>query len=269
MFPATFVEHVITEESDHLALVIHVQIEDAVGARKGPKGFVFEEMWTKHESYEDMIKNGWESNAPSSVGINGLWRQLHDMSTVMQRWSFDTFGSVKAELKSLRTKLEEARTHELVSGPSLEVREIESKLHEMYEREEIMYRQRSRQDWLKAGDRNTRYFQNRASHRKRKNTVRSLRREDGSVCNTNEGMRDMALVFYKDLYNSEGSTQADQVLNLIDVFVNDDMNRTLTIVKLRKPFSKWDLQSHLGRMDYLRYFFKNIGLCSKRLSVRR
>ena len=72
---------------------------------------------------------------------------------------------------------------------------IEQQLHVTYEKEEVMHRQRSRQEWLKAGDRNTRFFQNRASHRRRKNTVRKLRREDGSWCDTNEGMCDIALAF--------------------------------------------------------------------------
>ena len=91
-----------------------------------------------------------------------------------------------------------------------------------------MYRQRSRQEWLKAGDRNTKYFQNRASHRKRKNTVRQLRRDDGSVCNTNEGMQEMALSFYQHLYASEGSANANRVLQLMEEFATEEMNQNLT-----------------------------------------
>jgi hypothetical protein len=98
----------------------------------------------------------------------------------------------------------------------------------LFEREEIMYRQRSRQEWLKAGDRNTKFFQNRASHRKCKNTVRALKRDDGTLCNMNEGMLEMALAFYQQMYTSEGSSNSDRVTNLIEVFVTEDMNRGLT-----------------------------------------
>jgi aminoglycoside phosphotransferase family enzyme len=75
----------------------------------------------------------------------------------MQRWIFEEFGSVKAELKLLRSKLDEARLNALSSGSTQEIKEIENRLHEVYEREEIMYRQRSRQEWLKAGDHNTNF----------------------------------------------------------------------------------------------------------------
>jgi hypothetical protein len=146
----------------------------------------------------------------------------------MQRWIFEEFGSVKAELKLLRSKLDEARLNALSSGSTQEIKEIENRLHEVYEREEIMYRQRSRQEWLKAGDHNTIFFLNRASHCKRKNTVRGLRREDGSLCNTNDGMRQMALAFYQELYSSDGSNNSDRVLQLIKASITDDMNRALT-----------------------------------------
>jgi hypothetical protein len=56
----------------------------------------------------------------------------------MKCWIYDTFGSVRGELKILRNRLEEAKVQELVSGSSLEVREIEMGLHELYEREEMM-----------------------------------------------------------------------------------------------------------------------------------
>lgn len=50
----------------------------------------------------------------------------------------------------------------------LEVKDIDERLHEIYEREEIMFSQRSRLGWLKVEDRNTSYFQNRTSHQKHK-----------------------------------------------------------------------------------------------------
>ena len=59
-------------------------------------------------------------------------------------------------------------------------------------------------DWLKAGDRYTQYFQNRASHRKRKNTVKALLRENGTRYTDNDGMRKLATSLYKRLFRSEG-----------------------------------------------------------------
>jgi hypothetical protein len=106
-----------------------------------------------------------------------------------------------------------------------------------------MYRQRSRQEWLKAGDRNTKYFHNRASHRRRKNIVRALHKEDGSVCNSDDGMREMVLNFYQKLYTSEGSSQADVVLQLIISFVTDEMNAKLTGV-----FSDKEIEEALFQM---------------------
>jgi hypothetical protein len=98
----------------------------------------------------------------------------------------------------------------------------------MFEREEVMYRQRSRQEWLKSGDRNTRFFQNRASHRRRKNTVRFLKRDDGSRCDTDVGMREMAQAFYLNLYSSEGAANMDRILDRIETVVTPEMNDKLT-----------------------------------------
>jgi hypothetical protein len=224
----TMVEHIVTEESDHMAILIRVADEPPRQKQLNSRGFMFEEMWLKHTGYDAMVKEAWDNRSSHVHGLNDLWRQLHEVSADIKRWSFEEFGSVKTEIKRLHAQLETARAAAVLQGTSPEVRELEKQLHEVYEKEEVMYRQRSRQEWLKAGDRNTKYFQNRASHRRRKNTVRGLRREDGSLCKTNEGMCAMAQAFYHTLYSSEGSNGGDQVLELIDELVTEDMNRSLT-----------------------------------------
>jgi hypothetical protein len=190
------VEHITIEESDHLAILIKVRDEVPVGQHAGPRSFMFEEMWTKHDGYEEMFKQVWNQRGGSVQGLDDLWRQLREVSGDIKQWSYETFGSVRAEIKLLRAKLEAARTDAMTNGTSLEVRELESKLHAVYEKEEIMYRQRSRQDWLKGGDKNTKYFQNWATHRRRKNMIKGLRRVDGSWCDTTDGMQSLASSFF-------------------------------------------------------------------------
>jgi hypothetical protein len=142
----------------------------------------------------------WQNTGFHGCGIGPLWQRLKDISGNLRNWSFHTFGSVQREIKRLRVRLDETKVQALGSGSMDEVHGIERNLHEIFEREDIMYMQRSKQEWLKARDRNTKYFQNRASHRKRKNMVCFLKREDGSRCDTDEGMWSLAHAFYQNLY---------------------------------------------------------------------
>jgi hypothetical protein len=76
MFPHSSVEHVATEESDHMALVIKVPDASHIDKPVGNRDFMFEEMWTKHEDYERMITEAWELGQGPISDINGLWRRL-------------------------------------------------------------------------------------------------------------------------------------------------------------------------------------------------
>jgi hypothetical protein len=152
LFPQTCVEHIPSEESDHFALLIKVAVEAPRHAPSRSKGFMFEEMWTRHEMYEETVIEAWRNTGFHGSGFSALWQRLKDVSSDLKRWSFHTFGLVSREIKRLRSGLEEAKLHALNSGSNSVVRDIEKQLHEMYEREEIMYKQRSMQDWLKAGD---------------------------------------------------------------------------------------------------------------------
>ena len=66
------------------------------------------------------------------------------------------------------------------------------------------------------------------THRKRKNTIKALRREDGTTCTVDEQMREMATSFYEGLFTSDGSSGAVVLLQNIQQIVSPEMNATLT-----------------------------------------
>jgi hypothetical protein len=66
-------------------------------------------------------------------------------------------------------------------GPCQTEIKINDRLVELYHREEVMWRQRSLIDWLSEGDKNSKFFHQRASMRRRKNLIKTLARDDGQL----------------------------------------------------------------------------------------
>ena len=79
---------------------------------------------------------------------------------------------------------------------------IQDRIVEVSYREEIMMRQRSRIDWLRAGDNNTQYFQKKASARRARNNISQLEKPDGRVTSDAAEMAEMTSQFYENLSRS-------------------------------------------------------------------
>jgi hypothetical protein len=117
MFPLTQVQHIATEESDHMALLIKIAAEPDSRPQQRSRGFMFKEIWTKHPDYDRMLSEAWENSNHLSSGTTGLCLRLKEVSADLKKWSYNTFGSVQKEIKKLRAALEDAKTQALFSGP--------------------------------------------------------------------------------------------------------------------------------------------------------
>ena len=93
---------------------------------------------------------------------------------------------MKREIKKVRKEYENERSNSLFRGPTKREKDLARQLSELLHKEELMARQRSRADWLKAGDRNTGFFQARAASGKSINRIWSLQTADGGICETKE-----------------------------------------------------------------------------------
>ncbi|XP_042972903.1 uncharacterized protein LOC122304700 [Carya illinoinensis] len=73
------------------------------------------------------------------------------------------------------------------------IKTIQKEIDELLEEEELKWRQRAKQRWLKDGDRNTKYFHRCATHRKQMNTIKVITSEEGVREHSQEENIDEAL----------------------------------------------------------------------------
>lgn len=107
--------------------------------------------------------------------------------------------------------------------------------------EEVSWRQKVREKWLKEGNKNTKYFHCLASHRRRYNYVEELKVEDRCI-NGNEALREEVKGFYQKLYEEEFKRRPR--LDGLQFKALDEISR----INLEKEFSKEEIVE--GLTDY-------------------
>lgn len=95
------------------------------------------------------------------------------------------------------------------------------------EAEEIAWKQRSRVDWLRDGDKNTRYFHSRASQRRRKNHIAGVEDETGLWIGEDQGMEICFINYFQQLFSISAPTNIDEVLEAMSPVVTNNMNTSL------------------------------------------
>nr|POE56060.1 hypothetical protein CFP56_72374 [Quercus suber] len=91
-----------------------------------------------------------------------------------------------------------------------------------------MWHQRSRSCWAKSGDKNTRYFHEKASSRKQKNTVFGLMDETNQWQEDPTIVKTIAINYYQNLFSISHTSVQDELLDAIEARVSEPMNALLT-----------------------------------------
>jgi hypothetical protein len=235
-FGASSVTHIQLAESDHCALLIKIGGYVPPGPGEGRYQFKYENMWRRDPSYFQLVNSSWVSTGQNMQDIGNA---LENIQMALRNWSYNSFGSVRGELKWLRARLEKIRGRSLYSGPTREERDVLKRMSELLAREEVMMRQRSRVQWLKDGDRNTSFFQAKCKQRKRQNFIQSLRGEDGVIFHEQKEIQLMGMNYFSTLFTAQEDLQPDEVAQ----HVPRKMNKTLC-----SPFMENEVEQALFMM---------------------
>ena len=156
---------------------------------------------------------------------------LHD-------WDKEVLQGPRTQLRDLQKQL-----NEVMSGPitddSLSLQhELQIKIEEMLEKEELYWMQRGRLNWLCSGDQNTAYFHRSASARKKKNFVEKLKDDHGTWLEEEAQLSGLASAYFSHLFSAEVLNPNPATIAKVQPRVTDEMNLALTAPYTREEVKK-------------------------------
>ena len=116
-------------------------------------------MWIPYEEYQNIVKSEWfkwNTNMETSP-VQKFKTIARSSLAQLQSWSRREFGGRDKKLKELLQKLKQAKADGLQYDRGREITHIERQIQNILIDEETYWKQRSRADWLKGGDKNTKF----------------------------------------------------------------------------------------------------------------
>lgn len=121
---------------------------------------------------------------------------------------------------------------------------LRGELHEAYKEDEAYWCQKSRIQWLKEGDKNTKYFHASTIQRRKANHIGLLEKESGGWCQNGEEVVEEISAFYSNLFTSSDRGGWEDKLDGISTSVSDSMNSNLI-----KPVEACEIRTALFSMN--------------------
>ena len=121
-------------------------------------------------------------------GVRGVLGELVDLSR-------NVLGDIEKIINRAKKELEKCRRMKICPEQARKEGILRFKLSRLEDQKEIYWKQRAHANWLREGDRNTKYFHTFASERKKMNRINKLK-EDGGVVEAQEAMKEVATNYF-------------------------------------------------------------------------
>ncbi|CAL1387047.1 unnamed protein product [Linum trigynum] len=237
MFQNAMVLHLEGVVSDHLPILIDPIGEKEEEIRWG-KCFRFESFWAKDEESMEVIKEAWEE-----ANWGTLDQSLKSCERRLKTWSEAKFGEIPRRIAQIRRSIQGMKAQNKNSSWREKKRKLELELQDLLYKNEQRWKQRSRMEWLKEGEKNTKAFHAKASERRKRNTIKKLQDEQGRVFKGQEEVTECLFQYYSKLFESKADQNCWKVIDVIEKKVTDEMNH-----KLLRPFTTEEIKAALFQM---------------------
>ncbi|KAJ6925966.1 hypothetical protein NC651_010415 [Populus alba x Populus x berolinensis] len=170
----------------------------------GPKPVRMMNCWWLNSEFVKMVQLYWNTASNSSSGKRSMAVALKLLKDRCKKWSRHVVGNTSSKISTLEIEADvldsQRESRDLSADELFRSNIISDSLRTLYRMQESAWHQKSRVQWCKLGDRNTRFFHLSATTRQKKNQIFSLDVEGATL--TKPGDVKMAVFnFFSKLYS--------------------------------------------------------------------
>uniref|UniRef100_A0A803PQY8 Reverse transcriptase domain-containing protein n=1 Tax=Cannabis sativa TaxID=3483 RepID=A0A803PQY8_CANSA len=149
---------------------------------------------------------------------------------------------------------------EVDSGCSKDEDEVEKEIVDLWEKWELVWRQRSREIWLSHGNRNSKFLQSSTLVRRKRNFIWSLKDDHGSLVFREREKGDILIKYFKSLFTSSDPCIPQDLQGLISGEITASENEVLMSIPTHEEITHHVFQMHPlkspGPDGFSRCFFR-------------
>lgn len=143
----------ICKHLDHIPIILALDENRTKTTRQ--QAFRFEPMWLGDAGFKEMVNESWRKVKITNLTLAG---KLKACSKHIQKWNKECFGKVQKRLKDIKMELESLKVNPRTEQVARREARLAGELDEWMAREELLWKQRSRVDWLKEGEKQSLFF---------------------------------------------------------------------------------------------------------------
>lgn len=217
--------------TDHFPILLDIQGE------VGPKRclFKFENMWLKDDHILGLLKEWWNGTKIFGSGIFKVVNKLKIIKQNLIQWNKKHFGNIFDNKAQVEVALVEVNEEVMRFGMDETLFLKEKKLlvdHEsILAKEEVFWKQKSRETWLEESDKNTKIFHNSVRMRRVRNHISKIKLSDGSEVANPKTIAKEVVDFFSLILNFDWSPHSfvqDRFINSIPKLLNKEHSNSLT-----------------------------------------
>ena len=214
--------HIVSHTSDHLPLILQNKEPPKLGY-KGRRGFKFEEAWLLWDGCEQVIQEAWDNGGGSNSALETVHKKICGCASELLVWGASKTHPGVEEIKHLQKRIEFLNRAPPTQQNRSEFIQASKELDEWLRKQEIYWAQRSRVNWNKHGDKNSKFFHLKASQRRQKNLIQGIMDIEGRWVEDIEDVAGVAVQYFNHLFSRGPWSRIEECLEAVPHKVTSEM----------------------------------------------
>lgn len=169
-YPRASITHLEAISSDHTPILLETNPQSSFAHHS----FRFEATWLRDNRCILAIEDAWKDNV-RGLDFTKLYKKQASARDALRKWNKEVSGKCQDRIKSLLQKIKEIQDKPPSEDMDKLDSSLQSELSKWLLRSEVLWRQKSRELWLKLGDKNTKFFHISTIIRRKRNSIDAIK----------------------------------------------------------------------------------------------